>query len=253
MRKDIALHFVAISLGIILFGIGERMKTLPDIVTAVLFVCGGILLIIGILGLTGAWNKLVSRLKHQPKMAKISPIERIEHDKKPSTISSYFAVLFFSACLILGLLVIITWVFVQAPKQISMFSMLNPIFFLIAPIYVLVDMFVIRRKYYRLNRSSVVKDADFAIDGNANYIFDNCRRILLTMNATITRAKPLKLIKAHLGKATIVVEIKRRKDSRINVYIISDVLCWIAKRDDGSNQNNIDAFIKLLYEAIGTK
>lgn len=63
MRKDTALHLVAIGLAIILFLVGYLMRTLPLWFMVIAFTLGGLFLIVGILGLTGIWAKLVNGLR----------------------------------------------------------------------------------------------------------------------------------------------------------------------------------------------
>jgi hypothetical protein len=48
----------------------------------------------------------------------------------------------------------------------------------------------------------------------------------------------------------ITVEIKRRRDTRVNVYVISDALSIRSKKDNGSNLNNIRTFTDLLNLAV---
>lgn len=249
MQTNTAFHLVAIALAIILVQVGELMLTLPEIVSVLLLIGGVILLIIGILGLTGTWNKLISKSEHrQPKIPKISPIERIEHGKKPSVILSYLWIMFFSLVIILGSANIYGWFAKTTNFDISK-GILIPIS-IISSMYCLMDMFVIRRKYYKLSRSNVVSDMDFIVDGNINKIFDDCRRIILTMIPTNIRAKPPKLLKAHLAESKIIVEISHRRDSRVNVYVVSDAFCVTTRHDNGDNQKNIDTFMKLFYQSF---
>ena len=282
MRKDIAFHFVAIAVGISLFGIGERVKTLPDAITTLLFIVGGILFIVGMLGFTGIWDKLFGKnikttssstktipqeikFFYNPKNNTISavaieqtqklekgnlfPIKQIKHDKRPSVWASLFWVLLFSFILFASLQQIYLWVSREMPIQLNLSTIMFPIIFLF-PLYALIEMFYTKRKYYRLNRSSKVKDADFVVDGNINNIFDNCRRIFLAMNTTDIRMKPLKLLKARHEQSKIIVEIRRRHDLKISVYVVSDALHIWDRHDGDSNQKNIDTFTKLIYHSI---
>ncbi len=64
MRKDNALQLVAIGLAIILFVVGYLVRTLPFWVMTIAFICGGLLLTVGILGLTGIRGKFINRIKN---------------------------------------------------------------------------------------------------------------------------------------------------------------------------------------------
>lgn len=249
MRKDISLQFVTTASGLIILWIGEQMKTLPDFVTNIFLALGIILLVIGILGLTGIWDKLVKRLKTQPATSRLSPIEHVEHGKRPLTVLSLFWVLFFSLLLTVGLWIAYLWGTRMLPVELSISTIVVPVVYIILPTYNLADIFFMKRKYFRLTHSSAIKDADFVVDGNASRIFDDCRRILLAMNTTIIKAKPLKLLKARLGKSKITVEIKHRKDLKVNVYVASDTPL-IGKYDGINNQENIDAFTNMLYQSM---
>lgn len=267
---------IAVSIG--LFLVAYLMKTLPIALIVFLSVVGGLLFVIGMLGLTGVWNRLFGKtssssntntqelkliynlktgvigavaIEQAQRTGKISPIERIEHAKRPSTISSVLWIGFFSGWIIVGLAGIGSWIFAKTPTHFTLSSTLAPLFLLAVSIYILVDIFRIRRKYYRINRSSTVKDADFIIDGNINYILDICHRNLLTMNATERKKKSPNLFKAQLGKSKVTIEVMQTKDHRVNVYVVSDAHYWTARYDDGNNnQNNINTFTKLLYHSI---
>jgi hypothetical protein len=63
MRKDTAFNLVEIGLAIILFLAGYLMRTLPLWIMIVAFTAGSLLLIVGLMGLTGIWDKVVSRIK----------------------------------------------------------------------------------------------------------------------------------------------------------------------------------------------
>ena len=249
MRTDTSLHLVAIAIAFILSQIGDIMIHLPMAIRALVLSFSGILLLIGILGLFGVWNKLFHKNSKTIPTPIISPIEQIKHDKRPSTILSLFWVLFFCLLLAGGVWQVYLWWIGKIPIHLNLSTILFPFAFLLFPIYALVDIFVIRRKYYRLDKSSLVKDADFILDGNTNNIFDNCRRILLEMNITKLKRKSPNLLKAQLGKSRIVVKITQRKDLKVNIYIFSDVIWWIERHDYGSNQKNIDTFTKLLYSS----
>ena len=63
MHKDHAFHLVAIGIALILFLVEYIMKTLPLWLMVFIFTLGGLLLIVGILGLFGVWEKINKRTK----------------------------------------------------------------------------------------------------------------------------------------------------------------------------------------------
>ncbi len=223
------------------------MKQPPIAFTVLVYTAIGILIIYMVLGVTGILDKLLSKLKHQPKPNTL-PIVKIPHGKRPSKFWSLFWILFFWAILVIGLRTIDFWISGKVPFQPNISNVLFPFFFILAPSYVLVDMLIISRKYYRFTKSNTVKDADFAIVGDINNIYGNCRRIIRSMsdNAQLTKESP-NLLKAKIGDSKITVEIKPMKDLRVNVYVVSDVFSILARHDNGNNQNNIKTFTDLLY------
>jgi hypothetical protein len=65
MGKSISLDLVAIGLALVLFWLGNHMKILPEPIQTVMVIIGGILLLTGILGITGIWDKIFPQNKQK--------------------------------------------------------------------------------------------------------------------------------------------------------------------------------------------
>jgi hypothetical protein len=252
VQKNTSIQMLSIASGIFLFWVREIVKPLPEWVMDALLVLSILFFIIGFGGLFGLWNKVV-RLIHKPnkisQKTTILPIQQIQHGKKPSLIISYCWLLYFSLFLFVGLILIYSWSFGYNPFIITPSTFAGIVLYIIAPIYILLDMWVIRRKYYRLTKSSVSKDADFITSGDYNVIRDNCRRILHAMSGNRID-RPTAYFKTNIGKSKVIVHVKRKKNSRVNVYVVSDAHWITVRHDDGSNQKNIDIFTQMLYRSI---
>lgn len=222
-----------------LFQRGATMTTTQWILAGL----GGFFIIFGIL--YSIWNNRSNRPVVKPKLGSALPIQKINHGKRPPTFLSLVWVIYMLIILAIGLY------FLHSSKSAIRFNgslVLFAVLFLFFPIYVLLDIFVISKKYYRFNRSAVVKDADFVIDGNINYIYDNYRRLLNSMIAPNTKLTEQfhHLIKGYTLDSKIIIEIKHKKNL-VNVYLISDDKWIMATQDNESIQNNLNKLIDLLY------
>ena len=249
MQKQLLKSTLSIGLGIMAI-ISFPLFPKGTIVSAVMWSLWGFSILLIVVGVSySIWEGISNRPKPPKKIGKILPIEQIKHDKRPSTIISIIGVAYFLFIISLGV-----WYLIQA-KHIHFNYSLIFFFalFFIYPIYALTDLVYIRRKYSRMTKSSTVKDADFAIVGDINYVHNVCLSILRSMNGDMPLQRDsLNLLKTTIKGSKIVVEIKHMKDTRVNVYITSDALCIFTKRDNGNNQNNIKNFTDLLYLPVNT-
>lgn len=173
-------------------------------------------------------------------------IEQREPSNRPPAVLSIVLITCTLFMLTLGVWVIYLWVVGKVAVRIDISTIFFFVLFLAFPIWVLVDNFVIQRRFYRLGRSMVAKEAEVVFEGNANIAFDACRRALDAMKVPIIKMNKPNLLKARLGKSVITVEIRHRKGSKVRVHILSDSQWLTVKFDVGANQRNIDTFLNEL-------
>jgi len=173
-------------------------------------------------------------------------IEQREPCNKPPAILSIVLITCSFLMLAFGVWGVYLWVAGKVAVQIDMWTIFFLVLFLILPIWVFVDTFILQRKFYRLGKSMVAKEADVVYDGDANTAFNACQRVLDKMRASIIKMDKPKLLKARLRKSMITVTIRYRKGSKARINILSDSQWLTVKFDVGANQRNMDTFLKKL-------
>lgn len=117
--------------------------------------------------------------------------------------------------------------------------------FVLLPLCMLI-LAVLERKFYRVGRSYVAKEAESFLYGDVNAIFDSCEDILIKiMKVEIIKSDNPKLLKAKLGRSDFTIEIskiKRKGKTIVRLYVLSDVRGFPTKFDKNTNQANIDTF-----------
>jgi ABC-type multidrug transport system fused ATPase/permease subunit len=185
------------------------------------------------------------------KTGKILQIERKEFKYKLPVLlniggfSCIFIVLGF------GINEIYLWIVGRVIVIFNIWTILILILFVILPIYALVEPLFKEPKYYRLFRNCVAKDAEFITYGNINNEFNNCVEILNHMNAKYLKVKGSKLLKAMLGISHVTIELRRRKNSMVRVYILNYAFGVTESSYGTTIQNNIDIFKNMLYLSHG--
>ncbi len=111
------------------------------------------------------------------------------------------------------------------------------------PLWLLLEPFTFDRKYYKSGRSATAIDVTFVVSGDITDVFNRCFNILETMKAKIIRKNTPNLIKAHLDKSNISVEVSP-SDDNVKVYVVSDATWVTVKVGKGRNQRIIDKFQK---------
>jgi uncharacterized membrane protein len=202
-------------------------------------------------------TRLYLYIKHRKNKSNISstPAKRIDNilkivQKEPSrrppviltglgTICSLFILGF-------GILGIYLMIIGKITLRIDMSLILFISLFIILPIWFLVDNLFIQRRYNKLGRSMVAKEAEIILDCDAITAFNYCSKVLDTMRVTIIKKNRPNLLKANLGKSVITVDILGRKGPKARIHILSDSQWLTVKFDAGANQRNIDNFLKEL-------
>lgn len=115
------------------------------------------------------------------------------------------------------------------------------------PIWLLIDLLIFDRKYYKSGRSATAIEVTFVVRGEITDVFNKCSNILETMNANIIRKNTPTLIKARFNKSNISVEVSP-KDDNVQIYVVSDATWVTVKIGRGRNQRNIDEFQKHLID-----
>ncbi len=178
--------------------------------------------------------------------SRILEIEQREPSNRPPIILSIVGVTCTAVILAFGCFVIYFWIVGITAFRLDGATVLFLILFVVAPIAVLADTFILERKSYRLGRSWVFKEARAVMDGDTGTVFDRCIKVLNEMEARIIRMKRPTLIKARLGKNIIVVKLRHRSGPKAGIHVMSDSQWLSVKLDGGANQRNIDTFLSKL-------
>jgi len=123
---------------------------------------------------------------------------------------------------------------------------LFPVVFIGLPLYIIVDYFHTKSKYYKLGRSRVAKEARITIANDADTVFDACYRALDSMQAAIRIMEKPNLLRANIRNSVMTITIIQIEGSKVRVYILSDSKWLTIKWDGGANQRNIDNFLQEL-------
>jgi uncharacterized protein (DUF1499 family) len=126
--------------------------------------------------------------------------------------------------------------------------------FVAFPIYGLVDLWFLNRKYYRLNRSKVAKQAEIVFKSDVNTVFEKCLKILdvRPQQTSTIEIEPPKLIKAQIRGSIITIAVRNIGHNQAKVNIESDSQWRTVKFDFGVNQRNIDKIVRLLILEMGS-
>lgn len=172
----------------------------------------------------------------------ILEIAQQEPSRHPPRILSIISVTCSLMILAFGVFAIHLWITGRMAFQIDGWTALFFIFFVGAPIAVVVDTFYLQPRSYRLRRSWVFRDARAVLDGDIDIAFDRCLEALSAMHATLIRMRRPTLVKAQLGKSIITVKLRRRSGPKVGIHVLADSQWLTVKLDGGANQRNIDAF-----------
>lgn len=131
-----------------------------------------------------------------------------------------------------------TFYWVKTTPRFDISTILLSCFLLISSIWFWVDALFLTPRYYRLK---------YVVHDDIHYIFHICRHILNTMNATKMRKREPKLLKGHIGKSKIIIEIRRETGSMVRTHVPNDAILVIVRFDGGINPQNIDTFMSLFH------
>jgi len=176
----------------------------------------------------------------------ILKIEQKEPSNRPPAILSILLIIGFLLLLILGASGIYSWIAGKVKFVFDIYTLFLLLVFVVLPLYILVDNFIIQPRFYRIGKSSVAKEAKVIYHSDADAAFNICRAILDSMTATIINAKKPKMLKAKFGKSIITVKVRRLKGSNVSIHVLSDSQWLTVKLDMGANQRNIDNFLQEL-------
>lgn len=177
---------------------------------------------------------------------RILEITQREPSNRPPVILSIVSVACTLVILAFGGFAIYLWIADRAAFRIDGETILLLVFFVFAPIAVLVDTFFLEPKSFRLGRSWVLRDARAVLDVDIDIAFDRCLRALSGMEAPVIRMRRPALVKARLGKSVITVKLRRRSGLKVGIHVLSDSQWLTVKVDGGANQRNIDTFLREL-------
>ena len=104
----------------------------------------------------------------------ISKIQQREPGRHPPVIILIIATIPALILLASGIWVIYTWITRRIEFQIDIESVLLLLLFIGLPLYIIIDLFLIQRKYDKLGRSHVAKEARATIINDTDTVFDAC-------------------------------------------------------------------------------
>ena len=183
----------------------------------------------------------------QTSTSDVLHIERLEPSNRPPFWFVLIGMLAFLVLLAFGIfqtyLVVSGIVVAKLNLEWIVFYLLFGVF----PIWILLDILVFDRKHYKSGRSATAIDATFIVKGDITDVFNRCSNILETMEPNIIRKDTPNLIKAHLNKSRISIEVSPQDDN-VKVYVLSDATWVTVKAGKGRNQRIIDEFQKHFLE-----
>ena len=180
------------------------------------------------------------------KTVSLLKIEQHEPRRHPPVILPIITIIPASILLAFGIWVIYTWIARRLEFQIDPESVLLLLLFIGLPLYVIIDHFFIQRKYDKLGRSSVAKEARVNVANDVDTVFDACYRALDSMQASIRIIEKPNLLKASIRNSVMTITIIQIEGSKVRVYIQSDSKWLTVKWDGGANQRNVDSFLREL-------
>jgi hypothetical protein len=173
-------------------------------------------------------------------------IEQREPGRRPPLIISILSLISAFLLLLFGGASVYLWIAGTVKFELSFPTFLFLVILIIFPLFTIIQYFVIDRRYYRLGRSHVAKEAKVTFSNDPDTVFDACHRVLASIQATIKTAKKPRLLKARIGDSVMTIKIKRIKGSRVRIYVLSDSKWLTTRWDRGANQRNIDRFLQEL-------
>jgi hypothetical protein len=176
----------------------------------------------------------------------VSLLKIEQHSRHPPVILLIITIVPALILLAFGIWVIYTWVARRLEFQIDPESILLLLLFIGLPLYVIIDHFFIQRKYDKLGRSSVAKEARVNVENDVDTVFDACYRALDSMQASIRIMEKPNLLKASIRNSVMTITIIQIEGSKVRVYIQSDSKWLTVKWDGGANQRNVDSFLRVL-------
>ena len=191
-------------------------------------------------------DNLAAQTRVGTRVGSVLKIEQRELSNRPPFILSFVLLICAMLLFALGVLIIYTWAAGIAEFRVSYENILFLMFFVGFPLYIFVDHFLIQPKYYKLGRSLVAKEARLIIANNAAAVFNVCYQILDSMKAKINIINKPTLLKATVKDSVMTIKIRRIKDSKVGVYVLSDSRWLTVKFDAGANKRNIATFLKEL-------
>ena len=81
------------------------------------------------------------------------------------------------------------------------------VLFIIVPLGILIDHFYIQRKYNKLGRSRVAKEARVTVANDVDTVFDACYRVLDSMQVTISTLERPYFLKAMSRNSVMTIRI----------------------------------------------
>lgn len=171
-------------------------------------------------------------------------IEQREPSNRPPRLLSVPPLVFSFLMLAFSIWAISMWVAGMAEFQVGFWLVIFLALFIGLPFFIIWDHFFIQRKYYKLGRSHVAKEARITVANDAETVFDACCRALDSMQAAVSILRKPNLLKAKVRNSVMVITITQIEGSKVRVYIRSDSKWLTVRWDMGANQRNIDSFLQ---------
>lgn len=182
----------------------------------------------------------------QTRTISLLKIEQRELSNRPPVSLSLIPLIYSFLMLAFGGWVIYMWIARIIELQMDFWLVLFLGVFIVLPLYIIVDYFRTDRKYYKLGRSRVAKEARVTVANDVDTVFDACYRVLDSMQAAISILEKPNLLKAKIRNSVMTITIIQIEGSRVRVYVLSDSKWLTIKWDRGANQRNIDNFLQEL-------
>jgi len=181
-----------------------------------------------------------------PERSSTLRIDQKEPSNRPPAILSAVSLICAFLLFIFGALVVYLWIAGKATFVLDIFTLFFLLLFIALPLYILIDNFIFQRRFYRIGKSSMAREAKVIRHGDNDAAFDTCRAILDAMDATMINAKRPNMLRAKRNKSIITIKIRRIKGSNISIYVLCDSQWLTTKFDMGANQRFIDNFLEEL-------
>ncbi|MFC1945977.1 hypothetical protein ACFLW1_02130 [Chloroflexota bacterium] len=182
-----------------------------------------------------------------PSTSSVLDIERREPSNRPPLLLEIILMLISLLMLALGSLQTYLIFFGEVIFQFNWIWIAFYIVFVVFPLWVLLAPFTFDRKYYKQGKSATAIDAKFVIDGDILDVFNRCSHILEMMQAKPYKQETPSLIKAHINKSKISLEVSH-SNGNVQVHVMCDASWVTVKIGKGRNQNIINEFQKHLID-----